>query len=161
MGCWHCSKHSTTLPGWHCNALVTELCVWIKIRSDWLGFRIRNKLPRVPIRQQLYFKTGLRIRIRFRIHIIFQLLDPFPDPFPDPCLTILQHIFLKVNSKTSKLLFLKFFHFFYSTFLGPNGTRCVRCHFKGPKKISISGSNPSNGPRYGFPPIQIHTSRPI
>ena len=31
----------------------------------------------------------------------------------------------------------------------------------GPKKVSISGPTPSDGPRYGFPPIQNHTSRPI
>jgi hypothetical protein len=31
----------------------------------------------------------------------------------------------------------------------------------GPKKVSISGPTPSNDPHYGFPPIQIHTSRPI
>ncbi len=30
----------------------------------------------------------------------------------------------------------------------------------GPKKVSISGPFPSTGPRYGFPPIQIHTSGP-
>jgi hypothetical protein len=31
----------------------------------------------------------------------------------------------------------------------------------GPKKVSISGPIPSNTPRNGFPPIQIHTSSPI
>ncbi len=31
----------------------------------------------------------------------------------------------------------------------------------GPKKVEISGHTPSNGPKNGFPPFQIHTSRPI
>ncbi len=31
----------------------------------------------------------------------------------------------------------------------------------GPKKVSISGPIPKNDPGNGFPPIQIHTSRPI
>ncbi len=62
-----------------------------------------------------------------------------------------------------------------SRLFGPwNGNEQGECHnntytlqrlfslpFKNPKKSRLSGPTPSNGPHYGFPSIQINTSRPI
>ncbi len=41
-----------------------------------------------------------------------------------------------------------------------NGTHCARCHFRAQKSLDFRAT-PSHGPRNGFSPIQIRTSRPI
>jgi hypothetical protein len=46
-------------------------------------------------------------------------------------------------------------------FFGPKWHSLRSLPFKGPKKSQLSGPTPSNSPQYGFPPIQMHTSRPI
>jgi hypothetical protein len=48
-----------------------------------------------------------------------------------------------------------------STFLGPNGTRYARCHFRAQKSLDFSAPPPLKAPCYGYAPLKTTSYRPI
>ncbi len=83
-----------------------------------------------------------------------------------PVLHLCQHVDVILSVVASSLYrgvnYALFISLLITKFLGQNGTRSARCHFRAPKSLQFQGPPlPSNDPRNGFAPIKIISSRAI